>query len=74
MLHNLKKYFVFTLNVFSRFANRAKAIKNNPEVNAVVTADNTMIQRLTKQMYKLQAQLESKKNLEVCVYLYLFTK
>ncbi|XP_050561465.1 kinesin-related protein 4 [Spodoptera frugiperda] len=47
-----------------QFANRAKAIKNNPEVNAVVTADNTMIQRLTKQMYKLQAQLESKKNLE----------
>ncbi|XP_022829644.1 kinesin-related protein 4 [Spodoptera litura] len=47
-----------------QFANRAKAIKNNPEVNAVVTADNTMIQRLTKQMCKLQAQLESKKNLE----------
>ncbi|KAH9636690.1 hypothetical protein HF086_003238 [Spodoptera exigua] len=47
-----------------QFANRAKAIKNNPEVNAVVTTDNTMIQRLTKQMCKLQAQLESKKNLE----------
>ena len=48
-----------------RFANRAKAIKNKPEVNAVVTADATMIQRLTKQMCKLQAQLESKKNIEV---------
>ncbi|KAJ8724846.1 hypothetical protein PYW07_015804 [Mythimna separata] len=47
-----------------QFANRAKAIKNKPEVNAVATADSTMIQRLTKQMCQLQAQLERKKNLE----------
>ncbi|XP_075972662.1 uncharacterized protein LOC142974303 [Anticarsia gemmatalis] len=46
-----------------QFANRAKAIKNKPEVNAVAT-DRTMIQRLTKEMSSLQAQLESKKNLE----------
>ncbi|CAG9791805.1 unnamed protein product [Diatraea saccharalis] len=47
-----------------QFANRAKAIKNKPEVNAVAT-DATMIQSLTKQLSKLQSQLESKKNLEV---------
>ncbi|XP_052751578.1 kinesin-related protein 4-like [Galleria mellonella] len=47
-----------------QFANRAKAIKNKPEVNAVAT-DVTMIQSLTKQLSRLQAQLESKKNLEV---------
>lgn len=50
--------------IFFRFANRAKAIKNKPEVNAVAT-DATMIQSLTKQLSKLQSQLESKKNLEV---------
>lgn len=48
-----------------RFANRAKAIKNKPEVNAVAT-DATMIQGLTKQLSKLQSQLESKKSIEVC--------
>uniref|UniRef100_A0A2A4JU00 Kinesin motor domain-containing protein n=1 Tax=Heliothis virescens TaxID=7102 RepID=A0A2A4JU00_HELVI len=47
-----------------QFANRAKAIKNKPEVNAVATSNNTMIQQLTKQMCQLKAQLESKKNLE----------
>ncbi|XP_047023734.1 kinesin-related protein 4-like isoform X1 [Helicoverpa zea] len=47
-----------------QFANRAKAIKNKPEVNAVATSNNTMIQRLTKQMCDLKAQLESKKNIE----------
>ncbi|KAM3968319.1 LOW QUALITY PROTEIN: uncharacterized protein ACR2FA_007831 [Aphomia sociella] len=47
-----------------QFANRAKAIKNKPEVNAVAT-DATMIQSLTKQLSRLQSQLESKKNLEV---------
>ncbi|CAH0664047.1 unnamed protein product [Chilo suppressalis] len=47
-----------------QFANRAKAIKNKPEVNAVAT-DATMIQSLTKQLSKLQSQLETKKNLEV---------
>ncbi|XP_059060062.1 kinesin-related protein 4-like [Achroia grisella] len=47
-----------------QFANRAKAIKNKPEVNAVAT-NATMIQSLTKQLSRLQSQLESKKNLEV---------
>ncbi|KAG7305298.1 hypothetical protein JYU34_009343 [Plutella xylostella] len=46
-----------------QFANRAKAIKNKPEVNAVTT-NATMIQRLTKKLSKLQYQLESKKSLE----------
>ncbi|CAB3256739.1 unnamed protein product [Arctia plantaginis] len=46
-----------------QFANRAKAIKNKPEVNAVAT-DATMIQSLTKQMSQLQSQLERKKSLE----------
>lgn len=47
-----------------QFATRAKKIKNKPEVNAVAT-DATMIQDLTKQLSRLQSQLESKKNLEV---------
>nr|XP_013190111.1 unnamed protein product [Amyelois transitella] len=47
-----------------QFANRAKAIKNKPEVNAVAT-DATMIQSLTKQLSRLQSQLETKRNLEV---------
>ncbi|XP_053600382.1 centromere-associated protein E-like isoform X1 [Plodia interpunctella] len=47
-----------------QFANRAKAIKNKPEVNAVAT-DATMIQGLTKQLSQLQSQLETKRNLEV---------
>ncbi|CAH0629062.1 unnamed protein product [Chrysodeixis includens] len=46
-----------------QFANRAKAIKNKPEVNEVAT-DKSMIQSLTKEMSILKAQLESKKTLE----------
>ncbi|XP_050362828.1 kinesin-related protein 4-like isoform X3 [Nymphalis io] len=46
-----------------QFANRAKAIKNNPAVNAVAT-NVTMIQTLTKQLSALKTQLESKKNVE----------
>ncbi|XP_026745932.1 centromere-associated protein E-like isoform X2 [Trichoplusia ni] len=46
-----------------QFANRAKAIKNKPEVNEVST-DKSMIQSLTKEMSILKAQLESKKTLE----------
>ncbi|GBP03281.1 Centromere-associated protein E [Eumeta japonica] len=46
-----------------QFANRAKAIKNKPEVNAVST-NATMIQKLTKQLAKLQYELESKRYLE----------
>lgn len=50
-----------------RFANRAKAIKNKPEVNEVST-DKSMIQSLTKEMSILKAQLESKKTLEVTYF------
>ncbi|KAJ0179183.1 hypothetical protein K1T71_004895 [Dendrolimus kikuchii] len=46
-----------------QFANRAKAIKNKPEVNEVAT-NATMIQSLTKQLSKLKTQLETKKNIE----------
>nr|XP_026491082.1 centromere-associated protein E-like isoform X1 [Vanessa tameamea] len=46
-----------------QFANRAKAIKNNPAVNAVAT-NVTMIQTLTKQLSALKTQLESKKTVE----------
>lgn len=59
----IEKSFDIKLLIY-RFANRAKAIKNKPEVNAVAT-DATMIQGLTKQLSKLQAQLESKKSIEV---------
>ncbi|KAJ2938833.1 hypothetical protein O0L34_g18458 [Tuta absoluta] len=47
-----------------QFANRAKSIKNKPEVNAVAT-NATMIQSLTKQLSKLQSELAAKRNLEV---------
>ncbi|CAH0717384.1 unnamed protein product, partial [Brenthis ino] len=46
-----------------QFANRAKAIKNTPAVNAVAT-DASMIQSLTKQLSLLKTQLEGKKNVE----------
>ncbi|XP_050681507.1 kinesin-related protein 4-like isoform X2 [Leptidea sinapis] len=46
-----------------QFANRAKAIQNKPEVNAVVT-NKAMIKSLTNQLSNLKTQLESKKNVE----------
>lgn len=50
--------------IIYRFANRAKAIKNKPEVNAVAN-EATMIQTLTKKLLDLQKELKKKKNLEV---------
>ncbi|CAG4940220.1 unnamed protein product [Colias eurytheme] len=46
-----------------QFANRAKAIKNTPAVNAVAT-NTSMIQNLTKQLCMLKTALENKKNVE----------
>ncbi|XP_063375020.1 kinesin-related protein 4-like [Cydia amplana] len=46
-----------------QFANRAKAIKNKPEVNAVAT-DATKLQDLTKQLSKLQSELAIKNHIE----------
>ncbi|XP_072942228.1 uncharacterized protein [Epargyreus clarus] len=46
-----------------QFANRAKAIKNKPAVNAVAT-NATMIQQLTKELCTLKTELENKKTLE----------
>ncbi|XP_073962263.1 uncharacterized protein [Choristoneura fumiferana] len=46
-----------------QFANRAKAIKNKPEVNAVAT-DATKLQDLTKQLSRLQSELATKNLIE----------
>ncbi|XP_047989242.1 centromere-associated protein E-like [Leguminivora glycinivorella] len=46
-----------------QFANRAKAVKNTPEVNAVAT-DATKLQDLTKQLCKLQSELAIKNSIE----------
>ncbi|CAK1551612.1 unnamed protein product [Leptosia nina] len=46
-----------------QFANRAKSIKNRPEINAVLTSAS-MIQNLTKQLSTLMTALENKKNVE----------
>lgn len=58
-------YTYYKISIFiSRFANRAKAIKNKPEVNAVAT-DATKLQDLTKQLSRLQSELATKNLIEV---------